>query len=71
MAEGGIIVSSETIRQWCGKYGPDYARPLKRRHGRLGNTGFLDDVVNTINGQRQDLWRAGDDDGEVLRSEHR
>ena len=36
LAERGIIVSYETIRQWCGKFGPDYARRLKRRQGRLG-----------------------------------
>ena len=33
LAERGIIVSYETIRQWCGKFGPDYARRLKRRVG--------------------------------------
>ena len=36
LAERGIIVSYETIRQWYGKLGPDYARRLKRRQGRLG-----------------------------------
>ena len=44
LAERGIIVSYETIRQWCGKCGPDYARQLKRRQGRLGETWFLDEV---------------------------
>ena len=44
LAERGIIVSYETIRQWCGKFGPDYARRLKRRQGRLGDTWFLDEV---------------------------
>ncbi len=38
LAERGIIVSYETIRQWCGKFGPEYARRLKRRQGRLGDT---------------------------------
>ena len=51
--------------------GPDYARPLNRRHGRIGDTRFLDDVVITINGQRKDHWRAVDHDGEVLQSERR
>ena len=60
LAERGIIVSYETIRQWCGKFGPDYARQLKRRQGRLGDTWFLDEVFVTINGQRQYLWRAVD-----------
>ena len=66
LAERGIIVSYETIRQWCGKFGPDYARQLKRRQGRLGDTWFLDEVFVTIHGQRQYLWRAVDQDGDVI-----
>ena len=66
LAERGIIVSYETIRQWCGKFGPDYARQLKRRQGRLGDTWFLDAVFVTINGQRQYLWRAVDQDGDLI-----
>ena len=66
LAERGIIVSYETVRQWCGKFGPDYARRLKRQQGRLGDTWFLDEVFVTINGQRQYLWRAVDQDGDVI-----
>ena len=66
LAERGIIVSYETIRQWCGKFGPDYARRLKRRQGRLGDTWFLDEVFVAINGQRQYLWRAVDQDGDLI-----
>ena len=66
LAERGIIVSYETIRQWCGKFGPDYARRLKRRQGRLGDTWFLDEVFVTIHGQRQYLWRAVDQDGDLI-----
>ena len=66
LAERGIIVSYETIRQWCGKFGPDYARRLKRRQGRLGDTWFLDEVFITMNGQRQYLWRAVDQDGDLI-----
>src|SRR2546427_5861754 len=33
LAERGIIVSYETIRHWCQKFGPGYARRLKRRQG--------------------------------------
>ena len=58
LAERGIIVSYETVRQWCRKFGPDYARQLRRRQGRLGDTWFLDEVFVTIHGQRQYLWRA-------------
>ena len=66
LAERGIIVSYETIWQWCRKFGPDYARRLKRREGRLGDTWFLDEVFVTINGQRQYLWRAVDQDGDLI-----
>ena len=66
LAERGVIVSYETVRQWCRKFGPDYARHLKRRRGRLGDTWFLDEVFVTINGQRQYLWRAVDQDGDLI-----
>ena len=66
LAERGILVSYEAVRQWCSKFGPDYARRLKRRQGRLGNTWYLDEVFVTINGQRQYLWRAVDQDGDVI-----
>ena len=60
LAKRGIVVSYETIRRWCVKFGPDYARRLRRRQGRLGDTWFLDEVFVTINGKRHYLWRAGD-----------
>jgi hypothetical protein len=59
-------VSYETIRQWCQKFGPDYARKLKRREGRLGDHWHLDEVFIRINGQQQYLWRAVDQDGDVI-----
>ena len=66
LAERGIIVSYETIRQWCGKFGPSYARAVKRRQGTLGDTWYLDEVFVTIQGPRQYLWRAVDQDGDTL-----
>ena len=66
LAERGIIVSYETIRQWCGKFGPSYARAVKRRQGTLGDTWYLDEVFVTIQGRRQYLWRAVDQDGDTL-----
>jgi putative transposase len=66
LAERGIVVSYETVRQWCRTFGPDDARRLTRRHGRLGDTWFLDEVFVTINGQRQYLWRAVDQDSDVI-----
>ena len=66
LAERGIIVSYETIRQWCWKFGRDYARRLKKKQGRLGDTWNLDELFVRINGQQHYLWRAVDQDGDVI-----
>ena len=59
-------VTYPTIRQWSIKLGAEYARQLKRRQGRLGDTWYLDEVFTTINGARQYLWRAVDQDGNLI-----
>ncbi len=66
LAERGITVSYEAIRQWCLKFGPRYARNLKRRQGRLGDTWHLDELFVSIRGRRHYLWRAVDQDGDVI-----
>ena len=66
LAQRGITVSYEAIRLWCIKFGPEYARRLKRRQGRLGDTWHLDEVFIKIQGERQYLWRAVDQDGDVI-----
>ncbi len=66
LAERGVIVSYEAIRYWCAKFGPHYAAKLRRRQGRLGDTWFLDEVFVTIRGHRHYLWRAVDQDGDIL-----
>jgi putative transposase len=66
MLQRGIVVSHETVRQWCAKFGQTYANALRRRRARPGDTWHLDEVFLTINGQRQYLWRAVDQDGNVL-----
>ncbi len=71
LAERGIIVSYETVRQWCRKFGPDYARQLRRRQGRLGDTWFLDEVFVTINGQRREPFRLVTDKLGSYRVAHR
>ena len=38
LAERGVIVLYETVRQWCGKFGPDYARAARRFFRRLLNS---------------------------------
>ncbi len=66
LAERGVEVTYETIRRWCGKFGPDYAGKLRRRQGRLGDAWFLDEVFVSIRGRRHYLWRAVDQDGDVI-----
>jgi putative transposase len=66
LAKRGILVTYETIRQWCRKFGPEYARQLKRRQGRLGDVWHLDEVFVNIQGKRHFLWRAVDQDGDVI-----
>ena len=48
------------------EFGAEYARTLKRRQGRLGDTCHLDELFVTIQGQRQYLWRAVDQDGDII-----
>jgi putative transposase len=62
----GIVVTYEVIRQWCLKFGQDYANQLKRRRAQPGDKWHLDEVFLTINGQRSSLWRAVDQDDNVL-----
>ena len=64
LAQRGITVTYETIRQWCQNFGLDDARRLRR--GRMGDTWYLDELFVTIQGQRQYLWRAVDQDGDVI-----
>jgi putative transposase len=66
LAERGVTVSYETIRLWCIKFGAIYSRRLKRRHRGYGDTFYIDEVFVKINGQQQYLWRAVDQDGEVV-----
>ena len=66
LAERGITVSRETIRLWCIKFGGKYARRLKRNHRGYGDTFFIDEVFVKINGKQHYLWRAVDQDGEVV-----
>jgi putative transposase len=66
LAERGITVSSEASRLWCIKFGALYARRLKRKHRGYGDTFFIDEVFVKINGRQQYLWRAVDQDGEVV-----
>src|SRR4029450_7168225 len=64
--ERGITVSHEAIRKWCRKFGQNYANRLRRRRPQPGDTWHLDEVFLTINGERHYLWRAVDQDDNVL-----
>ena len=66
LAQRGITVSYEAIRQWCQTFGPEYARSLRRRRGRMGDIWHLDELFVTIQGRQQYLWRAVDEDGDVI-----
>ena len=66
LAERGITVCYATIRQWCRTFGPDYARKIKKRLDPRGDRWFLDEVVVSIQGQRRYLWRAVDQDGDLI-----
>ena len=66
LAERGITISREAIRLWCIKFGALYARRLKRKHRGFGDTFFIDEVFVKINGKHHYLWRAVDQDGEVV-----
>jgi putative transposase len=54
------------VRQWCLKFGGDFARQLRRRRPRPGDTRHLDEVFLRIDGQLHYLWRAVDQHGVVL-----
>ena len=66
MASRGVTLTSETIREWCLKFGQTYANSLRRRHPRPGDRRHLDEVFLRVNGRVHYLWRAVDQDGEVL-----
>ena len=66
LAERGITVSYETIRQWCATFAPHYARRIRKSSGPRGDCWFLDEVTVTIQGRRRYVWRAVDQDGDVI-----
>jgi len=66
LAERGIEVSYETVRRWVLKFGPTFARELRRRRPRPSSQWHLDEMSVAIGGERVWLWRAVDHEGEVL-----
>ena len=66
LAERGIAVSYEAIRLWCAKFGPEFSKRLRRNHQGYGDTLYIDEVFVKIQGKQYYLWRAVDQDGEVV-----
>ncbi len=66
LAERGLDISYETVRRWVTKFGPLFARELRRSRSRPTGRWHMDEMVVTIGGKRFWLWRAVDSEGEVL-----
>jgi len=66
LAMRGVALSYETMREWCLKFGQTYANDLRRKSSRPGDQWQLDEVFLKINGRLHYLWRAVDQDGDVL-----
>jgi len=62
----GIEVSYESIREWCQKFGQQYANQLRRKRPDIADKWHLDEVVVTLKKQQYYLWRAVDAEGTVL-----
>jgi putative transposase len=66
LAERGIDASYETVRCWSLKFGRLFAQNLRRSRPKPTGRWHLDEMVVKISGRRMWLWRAVDDEGEVL-----
>src|ERR671929_1127179 len=66
LAERGIQASYETVRRWVLKFGPAFARNLRRLRPRPSDIWHMDEMVVSIQGRRMYLWRAVDSEGEIL-----
>ena len=66
LAQRGITVSYESIRLWCNKFGSKYAQRLRRKQQGYGDTFYIDEVFVRIRGKQHYLWRAVDQDCEVV-----
>ena len=71
--ERGIDICHETVRLWWNRFGPLFARDVRRqrvsrmrgfRHWRW----HLDEMYVKLNGEMVYLWRAVDHEGEILES---
>jgi putative transposase len=58
LSQHGIIVTHESIRLWCNKFGSKYAARLRRKHQGYGDTFFIDEVLIKLDGLQRYLWQA-------------
>ena len=65
-AERGLDVSYETVRRWVLKFGSTIAANLRRARPKPSDHWHLDEMAVFIRGQQHWLWRAVDNEGEVL-----
>jgi transposase-like protein len=66
LAERGLIVSNEAIRRWVLKFGPVIAKNLRKSRPQSYTRWHLDEMVVSLSGKQMYMWRAVDDEGEVL-----
>jgi putative transposase len=64
--ERGVVVSYETIRCWCDKFGTSFAHRVKAVRRKPGSTWYLDEMFVTLRGEPYLLWRAVDEHGADL-----
>jgi putative transposase len=66
LAERGVLLTYETVRRWCYKFGRTFAAKLRKRRPRPGDRWHSYEVFIRIQGVQHDLWRTVDQDGVVL-----
>jgi putative transposase len=66
MVYRGVEVTYESIREWCQKFGQQYANQLRCNRSYVTDKWHLDEMVVTIKKQQYYLWRAVDSEGNVL-----
>ncbi len=66
LAERGVDISYESVRRWFLKFGPQIAQNIRHARSTPSDFWHLDEMVVVIRGRRYWLWRAVDNEGEVL-----
>jgi putative transposase len=61
-----VVVSHESLRRWCLRFGAEFAAGLRKHRPKPGDTWHMDEVFLRISGVLHYLWRAVDQRGLVL-----